>query len=240
MRRILEYALVGALGLCIMASPALGVPLMAISDPGGNQIVGVTQKGEVMIMPGSSAQIGVSNWPSTFDINFPNPLPVSMATTLPVSIATTLPVVMQSVPPLVVSSMPPIAGAVTMAQNSSGPSTPTACDTTARISGTTSAVLIAHTAAKTTYVCSYAFSLDLTVSATASLKWGTGTNCGSNTAQMSPALVNAALGLLTNGQTSLGTGVGAIDQSPTAGTSDLCIVISGGGNATGSLRYASY
>lgn len=224
MKRYLWYVGAFLFGALIVGTPiwAVNYPNVAVMDPRTDNALAVDAAGK----------LGLNNFPTNYDVNFPNPLPVSLATTVPVSVATTLPVS--------IATTLPISGSVTIAQGSSGPATPVACDQTARIANSSSAVLVAHVGAKSTYVCGYTLGLDLTLSATASLKWGTGTNCGSNTAQFSAGIQNAALGLLTNGSNSEGSGIGTIDQSPTPGTSDLCIVIAGGGNATGSVRYASF
>lgn len=240
MKRYFWYVGAFLLGILIVGTPiwAVNYPNVAVMDPRTDSPLAVDRSG----------LIGFNNFPAAFDVNLPNPLPVSLSGTLPVSVAATLPVSLATtIPVSVATTLPvsiattlPISGSVTIAQGSSGPATPVACDQTARVANSSSAVLVAHVAAKSTYVCGYTLGLDLTLSATASLKWGTGTNCGSNTAQFSAGIQNAALGLLTNGSNAEGSGFGTIDQSPTPGTSDLCVVISGGGTATGSVRYASF
>lgn len=115
------------------------------------------------------------------------------------------------------------------------------CDQTARLTGlAANAILIAHVAGKTTYVCGWNFNLGLTVSGSAQLVWGTGTTCGSATASSSAPLINGATapnGVLIN---SYGGAIGAVDQSPVSGTSDFCLNVANAPNVSGSVRYAQF
>jgi hypothetical protein len=139
---------------------------------------------------------------------------------------------------VVVTQMPTTA--MNTATGSSGATSLVQCDQTARISAlSASTVLIAHATGKTTYVCSYSFSVGLVVSISAGLVWGTGSTCGSNQAVASPVLA-VGLSILAGQLATLGGGLGAVDQSPTAGTSDYCLITTGSPAATGVVRYAQF
>lgn len=130
---------------------------------------------------------------------------------------------------------------INTATNSSGGTAPIACDSTARMTGASaSAVLVTHVAAKTIYVCAYNFNLGLVATTSAILDWGTGTNCGTSTVSASGLLSIGTTVTGTDVDESLGSGVGVIDSSPVAGTSDLCIVITGAAVVNGIVRYAQF
>lgn len=130
--------------------------------------------------------------------------------------------------------------AVTDTVGSSGPISLIQCDKTARVSGLSSSqILIAHVAGQTTYVCSYSFSVGLVVSISAGLAWGTGSACGSNQVPASPVLT-VGLSIIGGQLASLGGGLGAVDSSPTSGTSDYCLETTGSPAATGIVRYAQF
>lgn len=131
-----------------------------------------------------------------------------------------------------------INGAITDAVGSSGAVSLIQCDQTARVSGgSSSQILIAHAAGKTTYICSYTFSVGLVISISAGLNWGTGTNCGTSQVPASPVLA-VGLSIIGGQLASLGGGLGAVDQSPVAGVSDFCLNTTGSPATTGIVRYA--
>lgn len=127
------------------------------------------------------------------------------------------------------------------ALNSNGLTTLVQCDQTARITAfTASAVLIAHVAGKTTYICTYNFGMGLLATTTSGLAWGTGTNCGSSTLAASPIL---SLGISVTGAnlfTAIGMGIGAVDSSPVVGVSDYCIIVTASAVVNGTIRYAQF
>lgn len=140
--------------------------------------------------------------------------------------------------PVLLSGPMTVNGAMTDAVGSSGSVSLVQCDQTARVSGqSSSSVLIAHVTGKTTYICSYTFSVGLVISISAGLAWGTGTNCGSTQVPASPVLA-VGLSILGGQLASLGGGLGTVDQSPTAGVSDYCIITTGSPATTGIVRYA--
>lgn len=126
-------------------------------------------------------------------------------------------------------------------QNTNGPTASVACDQTARMTAASaSAVLVTHVAGLTTYVCSYSLNLGLVASTTAQLVWGTGTTCGTGTVSSSALL---SIGTTVTGNDPIiadGSGDGAIDSSPVAGTSDLCLNITGSAVVSGIVRFAQF
>lgn len=118
------------------------------------------------------------------------------------------------------------------------PYTPIVCDQTARMNATAaSAIVIPHVAGKTTYVCSYAFSIGQVASTSATLDWGTGAACGANTVAGSPILAQGTV--VTGNDSTIVAGIGSypLDSAPTPGTSDYCIVIVGATTVTGIVRF---
>jgi hypothetical protein len=115
------------------------------------------------------------------------------------------------------------------------------CDRTATINAANaSAILIAHVAGKTTYICGYTFSMTLVATTSVYLGWGTGTTCATNNVPSSAVLQQGSVITGINPFLAYGGGIGPVDQSPVAGTSDFCTTISGTPLVFGSVRYAQW
>jgi hypothetical protein len=102
--------------------------------------------------------------------------------------------------------------------------------------------LINANGANSIRICYYNFSLGLAATTTAVLVWGTGSTCGTNTVDSSPKL---AIGTtVTGGNVVLGTGgdgLGFIDENPTRGISNYCLIVSGSSPAVdGLIKYGLY
>ena len=114
------------------------------------------------------------------------------------------------------------------------------CDQRASLTAAgSSAVLVTHVPGKTTYICGYSISVTLTASSSGYLAWGTGATCGSNTAASSGLLFTGSTVTTVTGAGSTAYGPGAVDFSPTVGTSDYCLIVIGGaGTYYGHILYA--
>lgn len=89
-------------------------------------------------------------------------------------------------------------------------------------------------------ICHYSFSLAPNATTTAQMAWGTGTTCGTNTMSASPLLQVG--GTPSNSVTALGgVGYGFIDENPTRGLSNYCLLVTGSSPAVnGVVRWGYY
>ncbi len=108
----------------------------------------------------------------------------------------------------------------------------TACDSSAvvTVSAAATTEIVALTASQSIRVCS--FSLSISLAGSAQWKTGTGTNCGSSTANLT-----GAYSIATGVTTSQGTGLGEIFKTPAANALCLTAVT---GDVTGVVSYAKY
>ncbi len=107
---------------------------------------------------------------------------------------------------------------------------------TANINLTGSGQIVTGTSSKTTYICS----MDI-VTATAqniALIEGTGSNCGTSTAGMAGG-ATAATGwnFAANGGLTKGSGEGSVFIASNAAADNVCLLLSGSGQVSGSIQY---
>jgi len=112
----------------------------------------------------------------------------------------------------------------------------TATKLSANINLTGSGQVITGTSSKTTYICS----IDI-VTATAqniALVEGTGSTCGTSTAGMAGG-TTAATGwnFAANGGLTKGAGIGTVFVAANAAADNVCLLLSGSGQTSGSIQY---
>lgn len=108
----------------------------------------------------------------------------------------------------------------------------TACDSSqvVTVSAAATTEIVALTASRSIRVCS--FSASISLAGTAQWVTGTGTNCGSGTANLT-----GAYSIATGVTTSQGTGLGEIFKTPSGNALCLSATV---GNVTGVVSYAKY
>ena len=126
-------------------------------------------------------------------------------------------------------------GTNTVNKGAAGPPFPfIVCDQTVTFKAITAATtIITHVPNKTTYICSYAISVDDTATSAAYLGWGTKvTNPCDTTPIASSGLANVGTTATTEtGAGSTAQGYPIVDFSPVKGTSDLCLILVTGSTA---------
>lgn len=113
------------------------------------------------------------------------------------------------------------------------------CLSTARINGASSStLLIGATGNASIRICNYAFSLASNATTSAQLVWGTGSTCGTGTTDASPVLSVGSTVTGGDGFIVSGDGSAFIDENPSRGVSNLCLVFTGSTPAAnGYVRY---
>lgn len=125
------------------------------------------------------------------------------------------------------------------AQADSPLSEPT-CTLTARFTAASaSTILVNHDGQHSIRICHYSISLALNATSSAQIVFGTGTTCGTSKVSVSPLLQIGTTVTGSNNALTAGNGWGFVDENPTRGVSDLCVVLSGATvAASGIVRYA--
>ena len=104
-----------------------------------------------------------------------------------------------------------------------------------------STVLINHDGQHSIRICYYGISLALNATSSAQLVWGTGTTCGTSKVSISPLLQIGSAVTAINNVATAGNGWGFIDENPSRGVSDVCVVQTGGTSASsGTVRYGLF
>lgn len=115
------------------------------------------------------------------------------------------------------------------------------CTLEARFSDISSSTQLISSPAGNIRICFYTLSLGLNATTTAQFQWGTGTTCGSNTVDASAELEIGSAVTAINPTTTAGDGSGVIDESPTRGASNFCVILTGSGPAAdGFVQYGYF
>lgn len=122
-----------------------------------------------------------------------------------------------------------------------GPLSEPTCTLTARFTAASSgAVEIVHDGQHSIRICAYNLDLNLVTTTSAQLVWGTGSTCATNLVSMSPILSIGSAVTSANYAITAGDGWGFLDENPSRGVSDLCLVITGSAVVSGAIRYGLF